>query len=86
MVHEYRWIQEQLNWLCIRVQDGHLSVASPTQLHQHYPTTTMPRKLSIRMARINSRMEEAIVAVHNNQFEHVKDAATYFKVNYNTLL
>jgi hypothetical protein len=40
----------------------------------------------MRMAEINSKMEEAIVTVRNNQFEHVKNAATHFKVNYNTLL
>ena len=46
----------------------------------------MPRKRSARMAEMNSRMEEAIVAVHDNQFKHITDAATHFEVNYETLL
>src|SRR5579862_2070605 len=46
----------------------------------------MPRKRSARMAEMNSRMEEAIVAVRNNQFKHITDAATHFEVNYETLL
>ncbi|KAI9763509.1 MAG: hypothetical protein M1840_000462 [Geoglossum simile] len=46
----------------------------------------MPRKRSARMAEMNSRMEEAIVTVRNNQFKHITDAATHFEVNYETLL
>ena len=37
------------------------------------------------MAKMNPRMEEAIVAMRNNQFEHMTDAAAHFEVNYDTL-
>jgi len=45
----------------------------------------MPRKRSARMAEVNSRIDEAIMALHNKQFEHVNAAARHFKVDRNTL-
>ncbi|KAI9774518.1 MAG: hypothetical protein M1840_002765 [Geoglossum simile] len=45
----------------------------------------MPRKRSTRMAEVNSRIDEAILALHNKQFKHISAAAKFFKVDRSTL-
>ncbi|KAI9766239.1 MAG: hypothetical protein M1840_006653 [Geoglossum simile] len=45
----------------------------------------MPHKRSARMAEVNSRIDEAILALYNKQFEHISAAAKFFKVQRDTL-